>query len=501
MKKKNILFLFPDQHRGDWMPYGDDVFASMGVEPLPLRVPHLRELMDQGTTFTHTATNSPLCVPARACLASGMHYNHCGAFNNRFCYPIQQKTFYSVLRDGGYQVGGVGKFDLHKPILYWDQSGWIDQLGQLGFTCAVDSEGKYDTLWTSYYEPNGPYGKFLHDQGLMKDYCRDYIKRYYNTNDSSAADIREDAYADNWVTSNALAMLRKMEKKEQPWFLMVNFSGPHDPWDVTEDMKERWKDVQFPIPADYDGDREELNGVRQNYAAMLENIDRNIGLLVEELKRSGQYDNTIIIYASDHGEMMGDRSRYFKCVPYHGSIHVPLVISGPGVRQGAVRDELVQLHDLAATITDFAGLSMPEGADAKSLVPLATSAEAGAIRDFQAVMLCNGIQNTEKRYDGYEEYLSYQKKMTDFEYIAEFNREFQIPESSHSSTKMKTQKNWKSIITKEYKLIEYLDGTAPELYDVQADLWEHKNLAAEKPEIVEQLRSLYDFELPVGIME
>lgn len=410
MKKKNILFLFPDQHRGDWLPYGDDVFASLGMEPLPLRMPHLRELMDRGTTFTHAATNSPLCVPARACLVSGMHYNHCGAFNNRFCYPMEQKTFYSVLKDGGYQVGGIGKFDLHKPILYWDKSGWIEQLGRLGFSRAVDSEGKYDTLWASYYEQNGPYGKFLHDQGLMEDYCKDYIKRYYNTNDSSAVDIPEFAYSDNWVTNNALGMLQELTKKEAPWFLMVNFSGPHDPWDVTVEMKERWRDVQFPILADYCGEREELNGVRQNYAAMLENIDRNIGLLIEELKRSGQYDDTMIIYASDHGEMMGDRSRYFKCVPYHGAVHVPLVISGPGVRQGIIRDELVQLHDLAATITDFAGLSMPAGTDAKSLMPLATSAVAEPIRDFQAVMLCNGIQNTKTSYDGYEEYLSYQKK-------------------------------------------------------------------------------------------
>lgn len=166
-----------------------------------------------------------------------------------------------------------------------------------------------------------------------------------------------------------------------------------------------------------------------------------------------------------------------------------------------IRDELVQLHDLAATITDFAGLSMPAGTDAKSLMPLATSAVAEPIRDFQAVMLCNGIQNTKTCYDGYEEYLSYQKKMADFEYIAEFNKEFHVPESTNSSTKMKTQKNWASIITKEYKLIEYLDGTASELYDLRNDPGEHHDLAEERPEVVETLRHLYDFTLPDSIME
>lgn len=91
--------------------------------------------------------------------------------------------------------------------------------------------------------------------------------------------------------------------------------------------------------------------------------------------------------------------------------------------------------------------------------------------------------------------------MTDFEYIAEFNKEFHIPESQNSSTKMRTQKNWASIITKEYKLIEYLDGTASELYDLCNDPGEDHNLAEERPEVVETLRHLYDFTLPDSIME
>ena len=125
--KKNILLLFPDQHRGDWLPYSDEVFAKLGVPALPVKMDNLKKLMASGTTFTRAVTNSPLCVPARACLAAGRHYDRCGAYNNSFNYPLDQKTFYSVLKDGGYNVGGVGKFDVHKPILFWGRDGWIER--------------------------------------------------------------------------------------------------------------------------------------------------------------------------------------------------------------------------------------------------------------------------------------------------------------------------------------------------------------------------------------
>jgi len=488
-ERLNILFLFSDQHRGDWMPYDEETFRSMQVEPLPIRMPNLRTLMDQGTTFTRHICNSPVCVPARACLASGMHYDRCEVYNNDYCYPLDQKTFYAVLKEGGYQVCSVGKCDLHKPIFYWGKDGWIDQLSQLGFTDAVDSEGKYDLLWSSFYEPQGPYANYLVENGLLREHAKDYILRYLNANDVRPTPLPEHAYADNWVTENALNKLRDMSKKDQPWFLMVNFSGPHNPWDVTERMKAAWEGVDFPIPADYLGDPEELKAVRRNYAAMLENIDRNIGLLIEELKRTGQYENTVILYAADHGEMMGEHNRYTKSVPYQGAVHVPLVICGPGVLEGNRCDEMVQLHDLAATITDFAGLSMPEGRDSCSLRKLATEKDALPIREYQVVMLYNSLKYG-KDYPGYEELMHYQKKKTDREYIAEFCEVLGLEETKASMTKFKYNKDWKCIMTKEYKLIEFEEGKT-ELYNLQNDREERYNIAEEYPEIVDQMKKRY----------
>ena len=112
--------------------------------------------MERGTTFTQAITNSPLCAPARACLAQGREYENCGVYNNNFCTPPEVPTFYRALRAGGYQVGGVGKFDLHKPLMYWGEKGWLPQLGELGFTEAMDHEGKWDAFWASENPPRGP---------------------------------------------------------------------------------------------------------------------------------------------------------------------------------------------------------------------------------------------------------------------------------------------------------------------------------------------------------
>lgn len=474
MERTNILFLFSDQHRGDWMPYDSAALQSLGCPPLPLRMPHIRALMDQGTTFTRAATNSPLCVPARACLALGQDYERCGAWNNDFCCPLDQPSFYRVLRDAGYAVAGTGKFDLHKPIMYWGEKGWIPQLGTLGFTEALENEGKGDAVWAYRHAAPGPYGAFLQQCGLMEEYCKDHLRRSRNPSDSEAADIPPSAYADNWVAENALSALRGMTQNPAPWFLMVNFSGPHDPWDVTEAMKRSWEHTDFPIPQEYSGSRKALMGVRQNYAAMLENIDRNIGLLLEELRRSGQYENTVILYAADHGEMLGDRNRYFKSLPYRPSVHIPLVISGPGVRRNAVCGELVQLNDLAATITAFAGLEMPGDADSRSLAPLAAQAEAPPIRDYQYSALYPHLTAPEENRAGYEAYEAYRKKSVSG------GAEGQTPPAVPRS---KTNPGWRCIITKQFKYIEYLNGSGPELYDLQNDPCEQRNIVGAHPEL------------------
>jgi arylsulfatase A-like enzyme len=487
MKKNNILFILPDQHRGDWLPYSGDSAASTGCEVLPLKMNSLSSLMENGVTFNRAITNSPLCAPARACLASGLEYERCGVYNNDFCYPLDVKTFYSVLKDKGYNVGGVGKFDIHKPILYWGKDGWLDQLLSLGFTHGIDSEGKYDLIWSSFYEPRGPYSAFLHKEGLLRAHAKDYIMRYYNTHKIAPTPLPDYAYCDNWIGQNALTMMDCFAADGKPWFLQVNFAGPHNPWDITASMRKKWENVQFPPSVGFEGDEKLNMQVCQNYAAMLENIDTNIGLFIEKLKAAKQFENTLIVYASDHGEMLGDKGRYFKCVPYRGALNIPLVISGPEVKKGIISGELVELCDLAATFAEYGGGNLPEGRDGKSLMNIVCGHEE-TIREYQKSGLNNSIKN-DKPYSDYLDLERYKKQQTDDEYIEEYNKELKLDMQGVSAKKFIFKKDWNCVISRRYKFIKYTTGER-ELYDLALDPLELHDIAETKQDIVSAMENI-----------
>lgn len=422
MKKPNILFLFPDTHRGDWMPYDKVTFKQLGMDPLPLRMPNIQSLMNRGVTFTQALTPSPLCAPARACVASGLRYHKTEVKGNKDNYPLERRTFYSVLKENGYRVGGVGKFDLHKPSHWWGLEGWIDELGVLGFTDAVDNAGKMDAVNSGQIEPKDPYMKYLYEQGLAELHLKDMKNRGHRT---EPTELPDEAYCDNWLSQNGVNMLREFPK-DQPWFLMANFTGPHGPWDITRKMKESVDGIEFPSANQCEMDPHQLNSIRQNYAAMLENIDRNIGLLLREVAKRGELDNTIVIYSSDHGDMLGDFNKWGKSKPERGSVHIPLVISGPGIQEGIYSDALVELQDIAATVLDMAGLHMHEAEDSLTL---------------KQVLIGNQTSHRNVVISAFES---------------------------------KGQGNWNVISDGTWKLIE--EGNEYRLYNLKNDPWENNNV-------------------------
>jgi arylsulfatase A-like enzyme len=364
--RPNMLFFFPDQHRPDWL----------GLNPaLPLRTPFLDDLARRGVRFTHAFTPSPLCSPARACLATGRSYSRCGVLNNGQNTPLTLPTYYRALRDSGYTVAGVGKFDLHKPGLNWGLDG-RNLVREYGFTDGVDNEGKGDAIMACLRNgrrPKGPYLAFLESRGLLETHLRmyePYLGQPGWLDFPAVTDLPDEAYCDNWVADNARRFLRDFPR-DRPWHLVVNFTGPHGPFDVTADMHRRWQGVELPDPHDnHEPDRAVIRERRRNYAAMIENIDRLCAGLAAEVAARGEADRTLIVYSSDHGEMLGDHGRWGKSVWYQPSGGIPLIVAGPGVEPGVASRALVQLHDLAATFLDFAGAPALPESDALSLRPL-----------------------------------------------------------------------------------------------------------------------------------
>ena len=328
MSRPNILFLFPDQLRWDYVGYRGEA---------PVRTPHLDELAREGVRFDHAVVPSPVCAPCRACMAVGREYDDNPVPGNEKDLPMDADTVYRRLRDdAGYHVMGCGKFDLHKATKDWNLDG-SRCLAEWGFSDGIDSEGKWDGVSSGMEKPMGPYLQMLEERGLRQAYLDDMARRRPQAGHRLAAHacpLPEDAYGDNWVGGNALKLLEEAPEGK-PWFLQINFPGPHDPWDVTEEMKSWYARTGFPPPIDNEkDDREALNAVRRNYAAMTTNIDRWIGILREELERRGELENTLILFASDHGEMLGDREAWGKSRPDRQSSQVPFVIWGPRLGGG-----------------------------------------------------------------------------------------------------------------------------------------------------------------------
>lgn len=360
-RRPNILLFFPDQHRFDWL----------GTTPgLPVRTPNLDRLGKRGVRFTRALTPSPLCAPARACLASGKSYGRTGVWNNRFNYPLKQTTFYSLLRASGYWVTVCGKLDLNKP----DHNTGLDgkrYLKQWGFSDGINNLGKWDAVNAGAVTPTDPYMAYLHKRGLAKAYVAymDKLRRARHAG-TLPSPLPDDAYCDNWIARNGLKLMHRIPKGK-PWFLMVNFAGPHDPWNVTRSMWGRWRGVQFPPPNGSDGYSAAVNNdIRRNYSAMVENLDRWLGVYIEELRKRGELENTLIVYSSDHGEMLGDHGLWGKSVPYQPAVGVPLIAAGPGVKPTGACDALVSTMDLAATFLDYGGVARPKEMDSRTFRPV-----------------------------------------------------------------------------------------------------------------------------------
>jgi arylsulfatase A-like enzyme len=281
-----------------------------------------------------------------------MQYDKCKVPSNGNAVPLDQTTFYKLLRDSaGYHVLSCGKLDLDKPGMNWGidgkhkREGLPSLLTVWGFTDGIDNAGKGDGGVANKKNIPEPYYAYLKNQGV------------------TGKQMTDEAYADNWIARNGLELLRAVPVGE-PWFLQVNYNGPHDPFDPTPAMLKDWIPIRFPSAVDNPKD---VNEQRQRYSAEVFNIDRWIKIYLDELQKRGELDNTIIVFCSDHGEMLGDHGLNGKTKPYQGSVGVPLVISGPGIKKNLINTKPVATLDLAATFLDFAKVKVPSLMDSKSL--------------------------------------------------------------------------------------------------------------------------------------
>lgn len=359
----NVLFIMSDEHSGD----------TMGcAQHKRVQTPVLDRLAEEGTRFTNCYTPSPLCTPARASFFTGRYTHELGTWDNATPYDGRTVDIASHLHRHGENLVSFGKLDLHPEGHY---------------------EGLEATLWGARKNPQF--------ESLFRDHDveMDNDLRFQNMG------IQKKESYDDQVRNAALEWLQGRQGSDEPWVMYVGFLHPHFPFIAPE---ERWKKYdqlvtdedmepaarkEFPelneplrqLRRHFRGDavdQETLRKAHIGYYALTEELDANIGQLLETLREIGQEEDTLIVYTSDHGEQLGRHGLWWKCCMYEESVRIPLILKGPGIPQGRVVDSPVSLLDMFPTICEARSITPPAGLPGRSLLPLAREEQDPNRADF-----------------------------------------------------------------------------------------------------------------------
>jgi choline-sulfatase len=339
-----------------------------------VQAPRLSALASEGAVFESAYCASPLCSPSRFALLSGRRPSHIAAFDNAAEFRAGTPTIAHILRAEGYDTALAGKMHFVGP----------DQL-----------HGFEERLTTDVY----PAGfDWTPDWRLP---VTERLEWYHNTSSLLASRVAEAAMQtdyDDEVCFRAVQRLRDLSlQREAPFFLTVSFTNPHDPWEIRQRYWDLYDEREIGLPAvgplprseadahslrlrDMIGlDRRplgdaEIRRARHGYYAAISYLDERVGELLDALTATGLADDTIVVFTSDHGELLGERGLWYKMSFLEGSARVPLIVRGPGVAPRRIRGPVSQL-DLAPTLADYAAAPAAEaGFEGTSLV----SALAGA---------------------------------------------------------------------------------------------------------------------------
>ena len=331
MNKPNIIFYFSDQQRAD--------SAGCYGQKLPV-TPNLDKIAEEGTLFENAFTCQPVCGPMRACLQSGVYASQNGCYRNDIALPTDTKGIAHYLTEAGYDTAYIGKWHL-----------------------ASDSEHRLATKPTPK-ERRGGYD-YWRAADILEFTSHGYNGYVFNEN-NQRLDFK--GYRADKINDLAIEYLKKPHKK--PFFMFVSQLEPHHQndrlrFESPKGLKNKFKD--YEVPGDLKGTLGDWRVQMPSYLACCNSVDTNFGKLIQTLKDEGLYDNTVIIYTSDHGCHFRTRNMEYKRSCHENSIKVPLVITGGAFTGGGRINDLVSLIDLPATVLDIAGAEIPEHFMGKSL--------------------------------------------------------------------------------------------------------------------------------------
>lgn len=349
----NVLFFFTDDQR-------HDTIHALGNEAI--RTPHIDSIVKNGVAFSNAyimgGSSPAVCSPSRACLFSGRtlwNIENQGLFG----YEISEhyKTMPQVFRENGYVTFGTGK----------------------------NEPGKHGHFNRSFST-----GDKILFKGMTQDQSKLKLFSYSPTGDYSNknAEVHEGKFSADVYADSCIKFLDSQQEKPEPFFAYVAFQTPHDPRQAPAIHHDFYDAAAMNLPVPFMPEHPFDNGMLRirdenlapfprtesvvrkhlaDYYATISHTDDQIGRVLEALKKSGKADNTIVVFCSDNGLAMGSHGLMGKQNVYEHSVRVPMVIMGPGIPKGEIREQLCYIYDIYPTLCDRAGLKTPETVQYRSL--------------------------------------------------------------------------------------------------------------------------------------
>jgi arylsulfatase A-like enzyme len=327
--RPNILFLMPDQHRAQ----------AVGCLGNPeVKTPHLDALARQGLTIPHTFANTPVCCPARAILLTGQYCHRNGMVANDLRLREDGPSLAKALAAAGYRTGFIGK---------WHLDGGPRLPG---------------------FVPPGP-----RRQGYQYWAANQCSHQHFNNTifRDTPEPIRLDRFEADAYADYAIEFLRQSQASGEPFYLTVQWGPPHDPYKAPPEYRKQYDPAKLTMRPNWQA-KPGVPGPEQmaEYYGMVTAIDDATGKILAALETLGLAENTIVLYSSDHGDMLGSQGERLKRKPWEESIRVPGFLRWPGkIAPGTTTPAFFTHVDFAPTLLGLAGVRVPAAMQGKDLSP------------------------------------------------------------------------------------------------------------------------------------
>ncbi len=391
-RRTNVVLITADHLRWDHVAINGNA---------AILTPHMDRLARGGVSFTLCTTVGVACAPNRASLFTGRYPHAHGIMSNGIKMPENEVTLTHVLRDAGYYTGQMGK--LH----FWPHSGrnHREYHPPYGFhqMRLSDEPGCYDDAYGLWLDAQGP--EVRRKARVKMPGERGRFEYYTFEGDENTTHA-------HWVANETVRFIE--ENRARPFFVHAGFYAPHPPLNPPASMLALYDQVRVP-PRHFRPDEADLlpapmrkavlagagtpedtwTAYRKHFYAMVSNLDRNVGRILDALEFAGMAQNTIVVLTSDHGDYLGDHNLNGKSAqPYDGAMRIPLLFRGPGIPAGARSGEPVDILDVMPTLLELLGLPLPRGNQGISLLPAIRGGRARELTYMQSA--ANRIIRTKK---------------------------------------------------------------------------------------------------------